>query len=114
MGLIAIPGMMTGAVLGGSSVDQAAKLQMIIIFMISASTALASMFTTLCAIVMVVDEEGRIRIDRLDTRPLGTVIHESFKSGLAAVRGMSWNWRKSWHPGAVGDERDLLLPLGGA
>jgi len=31
--------MMTGAILGGSSVSQAAKLQMVIMFMISASAA---------------------------------------------------------------------------
>lgn len=32
IGLISIPGMMTGAIIGGSSVQQAARLQMIIMF----------------------------------------------------------------------------------
>ncbi|KAJ7592680.1 UPF0014 family [Mycena floridula] len=79
MGLIAIPGMMTGAVLGGSPVDQAAKLQMIIIFMISASTALASIGTTLFAISTVVDNEHRIRTDRMDSRPIKAVVVEIFR-----------------------------------
>lgn len=59
---------MTGAILGGSSVQQAAKMQMIIMFMISASTALASIVTTTLVIGVVVDGEHRVRIDRVDDR----------------------------------------------
>ena len=68
LGIIAIPGMMTGAILGGSSVQQAARLQMVIMFMISASTALSSIVTTLLALGIVVDSEHRVRVDRIDTR----------------------------------------------
>jgi Uncharacterised protein family (UPF0014) len=60
--------MMTGAILGGSSVDQAAKLQMVIMFMIAASTALASIVTTVLALGMVVDADHRVRSDRVDVR----------------------------------------------
>ncbi|KAH9481138.1 UPF0014 membrane protein [Psilocybe cubensis] len=67
LGIIAIPGMMTGAILGGSSVHQAAKLQMIIMFMITASTTLASVFTTFAAISVTVDDQHRIRSDRIET-----------------------------------------------
>ncbi|KAJ8586991.1 hypothetical protein M405DRAFT_853100 [Rhizopogon salebrosus TDB-379] len=66
IGIIAIPGMMTGAILGGSSVQQAARLQMVIMFMISASTALASIFTTVITLAVVVDSEDRLRPDRVD------------------------------------------------
>ncbi|KAK7466060.1 hypothetical protein VKT23_004784 [Stygiomarasmius scandens] len=65
LGIIAIPGMMTGAILGGSSVQQAAKLQMIIMFMISASTALASICASTYALSIMVDEEHRIRGERI-------------------------------------------------
>jgi hypothetical protein len=65
IGIIAIPGMMTGAILGGSSVQQAAMLQMIITFMISASTALASIFTTIAVIAVTVDGQHRVRPDRI-------------------------------------------------
>jgi hypothetical protein len=58
--------MMTGAILGGSSVQQAAKLQMIITFMISASTTLASILTTFAVIAVAVDGEDRVRPDRID------------------------------------------------
>ena len=70
LGIIAIPGMMTGAILGGTSVQQAAKLQMIIMFMISSSTALSSIFTTIFAIRTVLDKEHRIRDDRIYSEPL--------------------------------------------
>ncbi|KAI9246611.1 UPF0014 family [Sporodiniella umbellata] len=40
IGLISIPGMMTGQILGGSPVGNAVKYQQIIMFLISASTAL--------------------------------------------------------------------------
>lgn len=68
IGIISIPGMMTGAILGGSSVSQAAKLQMIIMFMISASTALAAIVTTMVSLATVVDNDHRVRPDRVDIR----------------------------------------------
>lgn len=58
--------MMTGAILGGSSVQQAARLQMVIMFMISASAALASIAITLFTLLVVVDSEHRIRSERID------------------------------------------------
>jgi ABC-type iron transport system FetAB permease component len=57
---------MKGAIFGGSSVDQAAKLQMIIMFMIAAAALLASLFITFTAIIVVVDQEHQIRSDRID------------------------------------------------
>ncbi|KAI0311268.1 UPF0014-domain-containing protein [Amylostereum chailletii] len=68
LGIIAIPGMMTGAILGGSSVQQAARLQMVIMFMIAASSALASIITTVLALLICVDEQHRIRSERIDSR----------------------------------------------
>lgn len=55
--------------MGGSSVQQAARLQMVIIFMISSCTALSAIVTTGLALSLVVDSEHRIRTDRIDTRP---------------------------------------------
>ena len=68
LGIIAIPGMMTGAILGGSSVSQAARLQTVIMFMIAASGALASILTTVLLLSVVVDTEHRVRTDRVDAR----------------------------------------------
>jgi len=68
LGIISIPGLMSGAILGGSSVEQAAKLQMIMMFLIASSTALATIVITVLALLIVVDPEHRLRSDRIDTR----------------------------------------------
>jgi Uncharacterised protein family (UPF0014) len=98
IGIIAIPGMMTGAILGGSSVHQAAKLQMIIMFMIAANTVLASLFITFTAIVMVVDEEHRIRSDRIDDRkPVIYRVKDWNIGKLSASLWKSYNWKTRKH-----------------
>lgn len=90
LGIIAIPGMMTGAILGGSSVHQAAKLQMIIIFMITASTTLASIFTTFSAMLVAVDNEHRIRGERIIDQSQGITERVAFGLNLQAF----WPWLK--------------------
>jgi Uncharacterised protein family (UPF0014) len=75
--------MMTGAILGGSSVEQAAKLQMVIMFMISASTTLAAIVTTVLALAVVVDGEDRVRRERIDGRE-----HLIWRARGRVVRGI--------------------------
>jgi len=95
MGIIAIPGMMTGAILGGSSVHQAAKLQMIIMFMITASTVLASVFITFFAVIMVVDQEHRIRSDRInDKSPVIYRVKDWNVRELSASLSKLFKWRR--------------------
>lgn len=85
LGVIAIPGMMTGAILGGSSVQQAARLQMVIMFMIAASSALASIAVTVLCLLVIVDGEQRVRVERVDGRK-------------------HWVWRgRDWAVGKVGE-----------
>jgi hypothetical protein len=69
MGIVAIPGMMVRAILDGADTEQAARLQMIIVFMISASNALSCIIATHLALMACVDSECRIRLDRIDTHP---------------------------------------------
>ncbi|KAF9260214.1 hypothetical protein L218DRAFT_932813 [Marasmius fiardii PR-910] len=109
IGIIAIPGMMTGAILGGSSVTQAAKLQMIIMFLISSSTALASIACTTYAISTVVDGEHRVRSDKV----YGNVSWPSvFHVAMAKVRR---TWKHGGRGGGGGrprtDSQVSLLPL---
>ena len=67
IGMISIPGAMTGSILGGASVPQAARLQMILMFMISSVVVLSSIVATGFALMIVVDQEHRIRMDRIDS-----------------------------------------------
>ncbi|PCH37360.1 hypothetical protein WOLCODRAFT_167442 [Wolfiporia cocos MD-104 SS10] len=71
LGIIAIPGMMTGAILGDSSVEQATWLQMVIMFMISSCTALSSIVTTCLVLAVVVDNEHRVCSGHIDARAAG-------------------------------------------
>ncbi|PVU93886.1 hypothetical protein BB560_005978 [Smittium megazygosporum] len=64
-GLISIPGMMTGQILGGADVSQAAHYQQIIIFLISATTALGAIIATTCIILVLVDKVPLLRLERM-------------------------------------------------
>ena len=84
--------MMTGAILGGSSVQQAARLQMVIMFMISSSTALSAIVTTVLSLSVVVDNEHRVRIDRIDTRP-----HAVWRARDWLIAKLVQKSREQWH-----------------
>ncbi|KAG0941092.1 hypothetical protein G6F57_006824 [Rhizopus arrhizus] len=62
IGLIAIPGMMTGQILGGAPVSNAVKYQQIIMFLISASTALGVLSAV---VVILIDTRHRLRPERI-------------------------------------------------
>jgi len=93
IGLISIPGMMTGAILGGASVEQAAKLQMIIMFMINASTALAAITGMLAALSVAVDDQSRVRSERISNEK-----HVLWRTRDRAING-------AIHAGKAGYER---------
>lgn len=101
---------MTGAILGGTSVQQAAKLQMIIMFMISSSTALATMFTTAYAIATIVDGEHRIRNERIYSERIELVPLKKVKEGLLLVGTTCIGWcrRQAGHRrNVVAGDHDL-------
>ena len=107
--------MTTGAILGGSSVEQAARLQMVIMFMISSCTALASIATTVLALAVVVDAEHRVRADRIDVRP--HAVWRARDRALAALgAGLKALWLRATRPlrqrtksRDEGEEREALL-----
>ena len=90
-GIIAIPGMMSGAILGGADVQQAARLQMVIMFMITASGALACIVATLLALSVCIDAEHRIRSERIDTRH-----HVLRRTSSAAVGAVTVAVQRAW------------------
>jgi hypothetical protein len=100
-----MPGMMTGAILGGADVNQAARLQMIIAFMVSASTVLSCIMVTLFTLYVCVDSEHRIRGDRIHTRP-----HTFRGASSYAIRAVVGSARRAWML-FMGSVRQLLLYL---
>jgi len=95
MGIIAIPGMMTRAILDGSDVQQAARLrrclQIVITFMIAASNALSYIIATHLVLKLCIDSEYRIRGDCIDTRP--HVFCRVYNSAIEATFGIAGHMR---------------------
>ena len=64
-GLVSLPGMMTGQILAGSPPMEAAKYQLMILFLISAGTGLGSVAAIWLGSRRLFDERQRLRLDRL-------------------------------------------------
>jgi putative ABC transport system permease protein len=67
-GVVALPGMMTGQILAGVDPVDAAKYQVLIMFLIASATGLGSFCAGLGAILLLSDNRHRLRLDRLATR----------------------------------------------
>ena len=65
VGLVTIPGMTTGQILGGAPPSQAVQYQILIMFLIAAATGLGTMISVLLAVRALFDPAHRLRLDRL-------------------------------------------------
>ena len=65
VGVVTIPGMMTGQILGGASPVDAARYQILIMFLLAAATALSTTITVLVAIRSLFDGAHRLRRERI-------------------------------------------------
>ncbi len=64
-GVVSLPGMMTGQILAGSPPMEAAKYQLLIMFLISSGTGLGSVAAVWIGSRRLFDERQRLRLDRL-------------------------------------------------
>ncbi len=64
-GIVSLPGMMTGQILGGSPPMEAAKYQLMILFMIAVGSGLGSLTAIWAGSRRLFDERQRLRLDRL-------------------------------------------------
>lgn len=64
-GIISLPGTMTGQILSGTPPLEAVKYQILIMFMITASTGIGALVAVLMASRRLFDERQRLRLDRL-------------------------------------------------
>jgi putative ABC transport system permease protein len=65
MGLVSLPGMMTGQILAGADPVDAVNYQIVIVFMIAAAAALGVMAITLLAFFSLFNARHQLRLDRL-------------------------------------------------
>jgi putative ABC transport system permease protein len=67
-GVVSLPGMMTGQILGGSPPLEAAKYQLLILLLIAAGTGFGAMAAVWIGSRRLFDERERLRLDRLYTK----------------------------------------------
>jgi putative ABC transport system permease protein len=65
MGIVSLPGMMTGQILAGASPQTAVRYQILIMFVIAGSTALGCLLSLELAFRRLFDAHHRLRVDRL-------------------------------------------------
>lgn len=68
-GLVFIPGMMTGQILAGANPQDAAKYQILVMFLIAGGTAIGALSAVMMGAWRLTDSRHRLRLDRL--RPPG-------------------------------------------
>ena len=64
-GIVSLPGMMTGQILSGADPVEAAKYQLLIMFLIAGATALGVLGAGLGGVYLLTDTRHRLRLDRL-------------------------------------------------
>jgi putative ABC transport system permease protein len=65
VGLVSLPGMMTGQILAGADPSDAVAYQILIMFMIASTTALGTMALCLISLKVLADPEQRVRWERI-------------------------------------------------
>ncbi|KAI9221794.1 hypothetical protein BC828DRAFT_380066 [Blastocladiella britannica] len=124
MGLISIPGQMTGQILAGAPIDSAVHFQQIVMYMIVSSTAIAVLLAVLLTTLIIIDDKLRVRSDRisLPTPSRVTVLASATAASLAngwrrvfcltkpstASRTSAWRRKRQQQP--VSEQTPLLSP----
>jgi putative ABC transport system permease protein len=67
-GLVSLPGMMTGQILGGNPPVEAVKYQILIMFLIAAGTGFGTITAVWLGSRRLFDERQRLRLDRIQTK----------------------------------------------
>ena len=71
-GIITLPGIMTGQILAGMDPLEAAKYQILLMFLLSGGSGLAAVAVVYLAAMRLTDDRQRLRIDRLTAKSKGT------------------------------------------
>lgn len=64
-GIVFIPGMMTGQILAGQPPEEAARWQILILFLIAGATAVGTVTAVMLAVWRLTDDRHRLRLDRM-------------------------------------------------
>eukprot|EP01060_Flectonema_neradi_P041404 TRINITY_DN9817_c0_g1_i2.p1 TRINITY_DN9817_c0_g1~~TRINITY_DN9817_c0_g1_i2.p1 ORF type:complete len:289 (+),score=58.33 TRINITY_DN9817_c0_g1_i2:279-1145(+) len=93
IGLVSIPGMMTGQLLGGTSPLQAAYYQMMIIYMIGGSTAFSLVLGILLLMRRLLDDRHRLVKSLIIAKDKdGDIIKRFSKATTSSIAVMGWGY----------------------
>jgi len=67
-GLVFIPGMMTGQLMAGADPIEAAKYQILVMFLIAGGTAIGTSIAVFIGVHRLTDKRHRLRLDRLSMK----------------------------------------------
>lgn len=67
MGIVSLPGMMTGQILAGEKPQNAVRYQTAMMFVMAASSAIGNLLAAFLSYRSLFDPQGRLRVDRLKT-----------------------------------------------
>ncbi|KAI9178744.1 hypothetical protein H9P43_005406 [Blastocladiella emersonii ATCC 22665] len=97
MGLISIPGQMTGQILAGAPIAAAVHFQQIVMYMIVSSTAIGTLLSIVLTTMTVIDPRLRLRTDLVSQDPfwLTAAVSQTLGDARAAVaRWTACCWRR--------------------
>ena len=66
VGLVSLPGMMTGQILAGVEPVDAVKYQILVMFLIAGGTGLGTLGAVILGGLRLTDERHRLRLDRIE------------------------------------------------
>ena len=64
-GMVTLPGMMTGQILAGADPIEAARYQIVLVFVLAGAAGLGAFAAALGGILIISDRRHRVRLDRL-------------------------------------------------
>jgi len=68
-GIVSLPGMMTGQILAGANPAEAAKYQIMIMFVLTGASGLGAFAAAFGGVLLLTDARHRLRLDRLASGP---------------------------------------------
>ncbi|KAJ1844521.1 hypothetical protein LPJ73_005147 [Coemansia sp. RSA 2703] len=100
-GLISIPGMMSGQILGGADVMDATRYQQVIMFMIAAAVALGVVSASITVAYVVVDSTPMLRTERITIKGVDNSNRAKSSAGKRTPEGLRRSYRsvvrmKAW------------------
>ena len=115
MGLVSIPGMMTGQILGGTAPALAARYQILVMYLIASSAAIAVSVVAVLAVHACTDGEHRLVAGALQRKPSGGVnpLRAATQRVTGAVAGAAagmraWATRRREDAAGAGTHEPLL------